>query len=89
MTVCKRCTVTGKVQGVFFRASAQREARRLGVTGHARNHADGSVEVLACGEAAAVAALVEWLRRGPPLAEVAEVRVEDHAGAAPPDFVTR
>ena len=47
-------TVRGRVQGVFFRASAQREARRLGLTGWVRNRADGSLEIVAEGEEAAL-----------------------------------
>ncbi len=86
---CKRCVIRGKVQGVWFRASAKREADRLGVSGHARNLADGSVEVLACGDPAAVAALIEWLGRGPPLAQVAGVDVSDAEGAAPQVFATK
>lgn len=86
--VGKRCVVTGKVQGVFFRASTQRQAQRLGVTGHARNLADGSVEVVACGSDAAVAQLIEWLHRGPEHARVAGVAVSDHHGPVPPDFST-
>jgi len=86
--IAKRCVVSGKVQGVWFRASAKREADRLGVSGHARNLADGSVEVLACGEADAVAALIEWLHSGPPLARVERVTVAEHAGAAPAGFST-
>ncbi len=84
--VAKRCVVSGKVQGVWFRASAKREADRLGITGHARNLADGSVEVLACGEADAVAALVEWLHAGPPQARVERVAVSDSAERAPSAF---
>jgi len=86
---CKRCIVSGKVQGVWFRASAKREADRLGVTGHARNLADGSVEVLACGADDAVAALIEWLHEGPPQARVEQVEVEDAAIVAPQAFETR
>ena len=86
MTIAKRCVVSGKVQGVWFRASAKREADRLGVTGHARNLADGSVEVLACGDAAAVATLIAWLHDGPPQAQVAKVEVAGAAGAAPAGF---
>jgi acylphosphatase len=88
-TVAKRCIVAGKVQGVWFRASAKREAERLGVTGHAKNLADGSVEVLACGTPEAVAALIEWLHRGPPLAKVERVAVEEVAAVAPTAFETR
>jgi acylphosphatase len=86
--VRKRCVVRGKVQGVFFRAATRDEARRLGVTGWAINRPDGSVEVLACGPDAAVQALVRWLWRGPRLAEVTSVEVEDQAGDVPADFST-
>jgi len=85
---CKRCVVTGKVQGVWFRGSAQREATRLGVTGYARNRPDGSVEVLACGAPEAVAALIDWLHDGPPHAAVERVMVEDATAAAPARFRT-
>ena len=49
--LCNRCLVSGRVQGVFYRASAQQRAQELGVRGYARNLPDGRVEVLACGEA--------------------------------------
>ncbi len=71
--VAYRFTVSGRVQGVFFRASTAREAVRLGVRGHAVNLPDGCVEVLAVGEAAAVDELRRWLQRGPPKARVAQV----------------
>lgn len=74
--ICLRCRVSGRVQGVFFRASAREQAVRLGVTGYARNLPDGCVEVLACGEATAVFALREWLRVGPPHASVTNVSCE-------------
>ncbi|MEO6365424.1 MAG: acylphosphatase [Luteimonas sp.] len=73
MQAC-RFIVTGKVQGVFFRASARDQARRLGLRGYAKNLPDGSVEVVAAGEATAVESLAAWLRHGPPMATVAEVR---------------
>lgn len=66
--------VSGKVQGVFFRASTRTEAVRLRLSGHARNLADGRVEVVAQGEAAALGELEAWLRQGPPRARVEEVR---------------
>ena len=71
--VTRRFVVAGRVQGVFFRASTAQEAARLGVRGHAINLADGRVEVLAAGSAAAVAALHGWLQRGPPAARVDSV----------------
>ena len=84
--ICKRCVVVGRVQGVFFRASTQRQARRLGVTGVARNLPDGSVEVIACGPVAAVDELIGWLHRGPELARVAGVTVSGFDGPVAPDF---
>lgn len=74
--VCYRCLIGGRVQGVFFRAATREQAMRLGVTGYARNLADGRVEVLACGEAAAVAQLRDWLRTGPSTAKVTGVACE-------------
>lgn len=71
--VCKRFLVSGRVQGVFFRASTAREATRLGLQGWALNLPDGRVEVLACGSADAVAGLERWLQQGPPQAEVGNV----------------
>jgi acylphosphatase len=79
---CARFIVSGRVQGVFFRASAREEALRLGLAGHARNLADGRVEVLACGEEPAIAELQRWLHHGPALARVTRVeRVEADAKA--------
>jgi acylphosphatase len=71
-----RYRVSGKVQGVFFRASTRFEAEQLKITGYARNLADGRVEVLACGEAEAVDQLRSWLTRGPPNARVEGVSSE-------------
>ena len=83
---CARFIVSGRVQGVFFRASAREEALRLGVTGHARNLADGSVEVIACGDDAALRALERWLGRGPPLARVIGVERVPIEIEPPPHF---
>jgi acylphosphatase len=77
-----RFLVSGLVQGVFFRASARSEALRLGVTGLARNLADGRVEVLASGAEAALAEFERWLQTGPPAARVTGVArevIEDRA----------
>lgn len=90
MRVAKRCLVSGKVQGVFYRASTADRARALGMTGYAKNLPDGRVEVLACGEEAKVMELIDWLRQGPPAAKVQGVDVQDaDAAFAPKDFSTR
>ena len=80
--VGRRFIVSGKVQGVFFRASTAREATRLGIRGHALNLPDGRVEVLAMGDAAAVEELHRWLERGPPAARVDAVEARDDVAAA-------
>ena len=71
-----RARVRGRVQGVWFRASTAERAAALGLRGRAENLPDGSVLVHAAGAPEAVAALVEWLHRGPPLARVDAVDVE-------------
>ena len=65
--------VRGRVQGVFFRASAQREARRLGLNGWVRNRNDGSVEILAEGEETSIRELYSWAQKGPGAARVDRV----------------
>lgn len=72
----KRIIVTGKVQGVFFRQSTKEQAEKLGLGGWVRNNTDGSVEIAAFGEAAAVSRLVEWSREGSPGAEVENLEIE-------------
>ncbi|MRJ78029.1 acylphosphatase [Aeromicrobium sp. SMF47] len=67
--------VRGTVQGVFFRASCEQEATRLGATGWVANRPDGSVEAVFEGPAEVVDRLVEWCRTGPPRAAVSDVEV--------------
>jgi acylphosphatase len=69
--------IQGHVQGVGFRASCQRQATALGVTGWVRNRWDGGVEALLEGPAEAVDAMVRWCHRGPPAAEVSSVRISE------------
>jgi len=69
--------VTGRVQGVWFRDSTRRKALQFQLTGQAINLADGSVEVIACGEAANLDSLQAWLHEGPELARVDAVRDND------------
>jgi acylphosphatase len=77
--ICKKCLVGGRVQGVFYRATAARRAHDLGLSGYARNLADGRVEVLACGADAAVSAFVNWLWIGSSGCKVTSVQVTDAA----------
>jgi len=67
--------VRGRVQGVYFRASTQREARRLGLAGWVKNRPDGNVEIMAEGEEEALKDLVGWAHRGPSAARVERVEV--------------
>lgn len=70
MSSAIRFVVSGKVQGVFFRASTQQHARHLGLRGYVRNLDDGRVEVVAAGADEALDALAEWLWQGPPSSRV-------------------
>ena len=75
--VRRRVIVSGVVQGVGFRWSARTVAQNLGVTGHARNLVDATVEVEAEGQPDGVDEFVEWLRHGPPSASVSGVVVTE------------
>lgn len=86
---CIHCLVAGRVQGVYFRASTQREARCLGLTGWVRNLPDGRVEVMASGPHDAIAMLERWLQRGPPAAHVTEVITNSAADDGWLDFSIR
>ena len=70
-----RLTVSGRVQGVFYRVSAAQQAERLGLTGWVRNLPDGRVEAVVQGAEEPVEAMIEWCREGPSHAEVTEVEV--------------
>lgn len=89
--VARRCLVSGRVQGVYYRASAQQRARAAGIAGHARNLEDGRVEVLAYGEERLVLEFIDWLWIGPSAAKVTHVMVEVielHPAQRPVDFRT-
>ena len=75
-TLCLRCYITGRVQGVGFRYATAEKVLNLGINGYARNLPDRRVEVLACGEESAVVALRNWLWRGPQPAQVSDVYCE-------------
>ncbi|MEO5648646.1 MAG: acylphosphatase [Ginsengibacter sp.] len=71
--------ISGKVQGVFFRAKAKVEAEKYGITGWIKNTQDKKVEALITGEPAMLDIFVSWCRRGPEKAKVDEVIVSEHA----------
>ncbi|TSD62399.1 acylphosphatase [Aeromicrobium piscarium] len=88
--ISRHLVVHGRVQGVYFRASCEDVARRLGLDGWVRNRDDGAVELVAQGEADAVEELVRWCHQGPQQAsvtsvEVSEAEVDDGLG----EFSTR
>jgi len=74
--VTRHLLITGRVQGVGFRDALCDEAERLGIAGWVRNRRDGRVEAVVQGAQPAVDAVIAWTRRGPPLALVADLRVE-------------
>lgn len=80
--------VDGKVQGVWFRGSTQQEARKLGITGWAKNLPDGRVEVLMCGEEQELDRLEAWLHKGPPMARVTGVSVSVESEQEFSEFTT-
>ena len=83
--------VSGRVQGVCFRAYAEAAAAELGVTGWIRNRADGRVEGEAWGSEEAIKAFIQWLHKGSPYGRVDAVEVEREGPDehAPPSFGTR
>lgn len=80
-----RAIVTGKVQGVWFRAWTVKEAQKRNLRGWVQNLSDGSVEALFAGDPAMVEAMVKACHQGPPLAKVSNVAVRDASGEAVPE----
>jgi acylphosphatase len=91
--IARRCYISGRVQGVFYRASTRQKAIELGCAGYAANLDDGRVEVLAVGEPHSVQSLLDWLWRGSPGSDVKFVEVRelslDDLGNVPVGFATR
>lgn len=85
---CRLFLIEGRVQGVLFRESTRRQAQPLGITGYAKNMEDGSVQVLACGEATSLDRLAEWLKQGPPMAQVERLEWIRSSHQCPDSFVT-
>jgi acylphosphatase len=78
-------TVTGRVQGVYYRGWTQEQATLLRLAGWVRNNRDGSVSALVSGPRGVVETLLARMREGPPDARVAAVTVEDAGNVAVPD----
>lgn len=74
MNVCYVAHISGRVQGVYFRASAQQQAIDYSLSGYARNLADGDVEVMLCGEQESIEKMLAWLAEGPEQAEVSNIQ---------------
>jgi acylphosphatase len=77
VTVARRVVVSGRVQGVYFRDSTRERARAAGVTGWVRNADDGTVEAHLEGPADEVEQVLDFMRSGPPRAEVTDVAATD------------
>jgi acylphosphatase len=84
-----RIFVTGRVQGVFFRASTVDQAAALGVHGFVRNRIDGRVEIVAEGTPTALASLATWAQKGPPGARVDDIQVKEEAPRGERGFAIR
>lgn len=73
---CLHLRISGRVQGVWFRESMRQEAQKQGATGWVRNLPDGRVEAMVCGEPRVLDKMLKWVKRGPPLAKVAEIEAD-------------
>lgn len=81
-----RLIIHGKVQGVYYRASARQRANELGITGWTRNLPDRTVEITATGDEASLQLFIDWCRKGPANALVDDVLINEHPVTAFPDF---
>jgi len=76
VSFCEKCTITGLVQGVFYRTSTKQQAEKFGVTGYVKNMPEGHVEVLICGKPEAVGHVKAWLWDGSAQSHVSNVKCE-------------
>jgi len=82
----KHVFVSGRVQGVWFRAWTEQQAKELALSGWVRNREDGRVEAVIAGPAPAVSSMLKRLHQGPPAAKVEGVVASDWAEAVAPGF---
>jgi acylphosphatase len=87
--IARHLSISGRVQGVFYRAWSREQADQLGVSGWIRNRPDGHVEAHLEGEQAAVEEMIQRLRSGPPAAEVEHLRIWDVEPCDFDDFEVR
>lgn len=73
---CIHLIVSGRVQGVFFRENTRRKAMELGLNGYAKNLPDGNVEIVAKGDADKIKELVEFIKKGPGIAKVTDIKIK-------------
>ena len=81
-----KLVITGRVQGVFFRAETKKAADRLGISGYVKNLSDGSVEAVIKGDQASVSQMIAWCRKGPAISKVQSVKMEEISSVS--DFNT-
>ncbi len=85
---CKKCLVSGRVQGVFYRETTRRQAEAAGLSGHAVNLSDGRVEVLLCGREQQVERVSQWLWQGSTFCSVTDVQCTDAESQTAVGFIT-
>jgi acylphosphatase len=83
---CVSISIRGRVQGVGFRYQTQNAARKFGIKGFVKNMPDNSVYAEACGEERNIELFVNWCRKGPMLARVSNVNVQEISRPVPDDF---
>lgn len=86
--VAKRLRITGRVQGVWYRAWTAEQAQALGLSGFVRNRKDGSVEAVFKGPADAVQAMISKCHDGPPSAQVTDIEIEETQGMVADGFLS-
>jgi len=77
MKTTKHVIISGRVQGIFFRANTQQKAEQLGIKGWVRNTSDGKVEAVFVGDKQKVDEIIKWCHQGPSMAEVENVEIEE------------
>ncbi len=81
--------VSGKVQGVFFRANVKKKAEELNLKGYAKNIQDGTVEIAAEGNEEKIKELIEFIKKGPGIAKVENIKIKNKESENFKDFEIR